>query len=79
MYKDKFCKRCYTRVLKEFAERRKTNPKINLDTSSLIFRCKNPVLFYDPYGNAKVRVYNCEKNVYDIYNLKDYEKKFGGL
>lgn len=67
------------KAMKDFAEKRKKNPKLVLDLKSMRFRCKSPELFFGPYGDEMVRKYNCETGEYEIYSKKKYIEKFGEL
>ena len=72
----KFCQRCFDRMSAAWAKKANYDPRYSLNVKTMVFPCQVPI--YEPNnttGDPMVRIFNCKKGAYDIYNLKEYNSK----
>ena len=72
----KFCKKCYDRMALKWARKAKFDPRYKLDVSKMVFPCQVPIYEPDPSsGEPMVRIWDCKKESFAIYHLKEYNLK----
>ena len=59
-----------------WAKKARYDPRYKLDVKKMIFPCQVPI--YEPddlSGSPMVRIWNCKKEVFEKYPLKEYNDK----
>lgn len=71
----KFCPRCFKRMSERWAKKVNYDPKHKLNVKKMVFPCQVPIYEPNHFGEPMVRIWNCRTERFDIYALKDYNKK----